>query len=206
MFDQMDILRHSRWIFISTNETGPILAERFIGGHTDNLGPFNKPDYKYGTNYLNLGYLPGGVMGIRAFTQDPAHTMQFDILLNSAWESSTLLQGINSLAQFGALIVITDNADSLRAQNPLPLVVITSAQAAPMLYPYFDSGQVSGIVNGLNGGAVFEQNNAGRPGTARSYWDAYSLGMLLAMSVILGGGLWSAALALRDRAAARGGR
>jgi len=215
MFDQMDILRHSHWIFISTNETGPILAERFITGHTDNLGPLNKPDYQYGIDYLNLGYLPGGVMGIRAFTQDPTHTMKFDTFLNPAW-SSTLLQGIESLSQFGALIVITDNADSarawieqttpLRAANPFPVVVITSAQAAPMIYPYFDSGQVSGIVNGLNGGAVFEQNNAGRPGTARSYWDAYSLGMLLAMSAILGGGLWSSALGLRDRAAARAGR
>ncbi len=215
MFDQMDILRHSHWIFISTNETGPILAERFITGHTDNLGPLNKPDYQYGINYLNLGYLPGGVMGIRAFTQDPTQTMKFDTFLEPAW-SSTLLQGIESLSQFGALIVITDNADSarawieqttaLRAVNPFPVVVITSAQAAPMIYPYFDSGQVSGIVNGLNGGAIFEQNNAGRPGTARSYWDAYSLGMLLAMSVILGGGLWSSALALRDRAAARDGR
>jgi hypothetical protein len=50
---------------------------------------------------------------------------------------------------------------------------------------------------------LFEQNNAGRPGTARAYWDAYSIGMLLAMVLILGGGLLNLALGLRDRAAAR---
>jgi hypothetical protein len=215
MFDQMDILRHTRWVFISTNETGPILAERFITGHIDNSGPFDKPDYKYEINYLNLGYLPGGVMGIRAFAQDPTNTMKFDTALNPAW-SSAPLQGIGSISQFAALIIIVDNADtarawieqttSIRAAAPFPLVVITSAQAAPMIFPYYDSGQVSGIVSGLYGAAVFEQNNAGRPGTARNYWDAYSLGMLLAMSVILGGGLWSGFLGLRDRAAARGGK
>jgi len=215
MFDQMDILRHSRWVFISTNETGPILAERFISGHIDNSGPLDKPDYKYGINYLNLGYLPGGVMGIRAFTQDPTNTMKFDIFLNPAW-SSAPLQGIGSISQFAALIVITDNADSARAwieqttsmreATPFPLVVITSAQAAPMILPYYDSGQVNGIVSGLHDGAVFEQNNAGRPGTARNYWDAYSLGMLLAMSLILSGGLWSVFLSLREQAAARGGK
>jgi hypothetical protein len=72
-----------------------------------------------------------------------------------------------------------------------------------MIQPYYDSGQLNGVVPGLYGGAIFEQYNAGRPGTARSYWDAYSLGMLLAMALVLGGGLWNLALGLRDRAAAR---
>src|SRR5258706_3231403 len=154
-------------------------------------------------------------MGIRAFTQNPVITMPFDISLNSAWVSAPL-QGVTSLSPFAALIVITDNVDTARAwieqtmstrqATPFPLVVVSSAQAAQMIQPYYDSGQVTGIVNGLYGGAIFEQNNAGRPGTARNYWDAYSLGLLLAMSLMLGGGLWSLALGLRDRAAAKGGR
>ena len=84
-----------------------------------------------------------------------------------------------------------------------PIVIISSAQAAPMIQPYFESQQVSGLVGGLYGGAVLEQNNSGGPGTARTYWDAYSIGMLLAMVFILGGGLLSLAFGLRDRAAAR---
>lgn len=207
MFDQMILLRHPRLSFVSTNENGPILAERFISGTLSERG------YQYGNQYLNLGYLPGGVMGIRAFTQNPPQAMPFDISLDLAWTSAPL-QGVSSLSQFAAVIVITDNADSARAwieqsmptRGTSPLVIVASAQAAPMLMPYYDSGQVNGIVNGLYGGALFEQNNAGRPGTARIYWDAYSLGMLLAMSLMLGGGFWSLALGLRDRAAAREGK
>jgi hypothetical protein len=59
------------------------------------------------------------------------------------------------------------------------------------------------LVSGLYGGALFEQNNEGRSDTVRRYWDAYSIGMLLAMVLILGGGLLNLALGLRDRAAAR---
>jgi hypothetical protein len=209
MFDQMMVLRHPRLTFISTNETGAILAEHFLGG------PLAERGYQYGNQYLNLGYLPGGVMGIRAFTQNPVIAMPFDIFLNPAWTSAPL-QGVSSLSQFAALIVITDNADTARAwveqtmstrqAAPFPVVIISSAQASPMIQPYYDSGQVNGIVNGLFGGAIFEQNNANRPGTARNYWDAYSLGMLLAMSLMLGGSLWSVALGLRDRASAGVGK
>jgi hypothetical protein len=207
MFDQMIVLRHPRLAFISTDETGPLMAERFISG------PLAERGYQYGSQYVNLGYLPGGMIGIRSFTQNPVNAMPFDVFLAPAW-ASIPLQGITSFSQFAAFIVITDNADSARAwieqttfaRGSAPLVIISSAQAAPMVQPYYDSGQVNGIVSGLYGGAIFEQNNAGRPGTARRYWDAYSLGMLLTLPLMLGGGLWSLALGLRDRAATRDGR
>jgi hypothetical protein len=112
-----------------------------------------------------------------------------------------------------AMVLVTDNADSARAwieqttssRGSLPMVVITSAQAAPMIQPYFESQQVSGMVAGLYGGAVFEQKETatGTIKIARNYWDAYSFGMLLAMSLVLGGGLWNFVLGLRDRSSAR---
>ena len=213
VFDQMMLLHHPRLTFISTNETGAILAERFISG------PLAGYNYQSGVQYLNLGYLPGGQMGIRAFAENPSVTAPyayaqssnlFNFTPNPAW-SLPPLQGVTSLSQFAALILITDNADSARAwieqtasaRGAIPFVVISSAQAAPMIQPYYASQQVNGLVSGLYGGALFEQNNAGRPGTARTYWDAYSIGMLLAMVLILGGGLLNLALGLSDRTAAR---
>ena len=203
MFDQMIVLRHPHLTFISTNETGAILVERFISG------PLAVHNYQSGIQYLNLGYLPGGQMGIRAFAQNPMVTAPFDMSLSSAWDSIPL-EGISSLSQFAALIVVTDDAEAARtwieqtesARGAIPFVVISSAQAAPMIQPYYESQQISGLVSGLYGGALFEQYNAGRPGSARAYWDAYSLGMLLAMALVLGGGLWNLALGLRERVAA----
>jgi hypothetical protein len=215
----MMLLRHPRLTFISTNETGAIMAERFISG------PLAGYNLQSGVQYLNLGYLPNGQMGIRAFVQDPRAMTEFTIngnpvlfnfSLTPAWASDPW-NGITSLSQFAAIIIITDNVDSARAWieqstsapgviPDIPFVAISSAQAAPMIQPYYASKQINGLVSGLYGGALVEQNNVGRPGTARTYWDAYSIGMLIAVALILGGGLLNLALGFRDRAAARGAK
>ena len=184
MMDLLVLISHPTFTFISTNETGPILAERFIS-QPKFVEHFNNS----GFTYSNRGFLPGGQLGIRAFA----------------------LENFNSDAPFAAMILITDNADAARTwveqtqdvTGAPPIIIVSSAQAAPMIEPYYDSGQVLGIVPGLYGGAVFEQFNQELPGAAKNYWDAYSLGMLLAMSLVLGGAAWSLVLGLRERAAAR---
>jgi hypothetical protein len=214
LFDQMIRLHYPRLIFISTNETGLILAERFISSK-----PLNEIDYKTGSQYLNLGYLPGGGMGIRAFVEDPFATIHYAApqtkdLLNFTPELAKAfppVEGVDSFSQFSALFLLTDDADSARAwieqtgsaRGAMPFVVVSSAQAAPMLQPYYASGQINGLVSGLYDGALFEQNNEGRSDNVRTYWDAYAIGMLLAMVLILGGGLISLALGFRDRTAVR---
>lgn len=203
-FDQMIFYSHPKLTFISTNETGSLLAERFV------TGPLADHYKNSGFTYSNLGYLPGGQLGIRAFAQNPRGTTPFDLYLQPAWTSTP--KELTSLSQlFIAMVLVTDNADAARAwieqtesaRGSLPVVVISSALAAPMIQPYFESQQVRGMVAGLYGGAVFEQNNPGTIKTARTYWDAYSFGMLLAMSLVLGGGMWNLALGLRDRSSAR---
>lgn len=209
MFDHLLLLKHPRLTLIATNETGSMLAERFLAR------PLAEHNYQSGVTYLNLGYLAGGQLGIRAFVQNPTRTAATDITSQSAWNSAAL-QGVTSIHQFAAMILITDNAEaarawieqtqSLRDATPIPFIVISSAQAAPMIEPYFDSGQVTGIVPGLYGGAIFEQYNSGRPGTARVYWDAYSIIMLLSVALLVSGSLWNLLLGLRDRAAAKGAK
>jgi hypothetical protein len=196
-----DMLNNPRLTFLATNETGSTLAERFAAGSLS------------GSTYLNLGYLSGGQLGIRAFVQDPTRIAPVDIHSQPAWISTTL-QGVTAINQFAAIILVTDNAEAariwveqtqgIRSVTPIPFIVVSSAQAAPMIEPYYESGQVSGVVPGLYGGALFEQYNAGLPGTARIYWDAYSIGMLLAVVFLLGGGLWNFVLGLRERSAVKG--
>jgi hypothetical protein len=187
-----NLMRKPSLTVVSTNETGALLAERFASG------PFAGINSDSGISYLNLGYLPGGQMGIREFAQNPSAAMP-------------QLTGFSSFSQFAAFIILTDDPDDARiwieqtssTRGALPIVVISSAQAAPMIEPYFESQQILGLVSGLYGSAVLESNNAGGPGAARTYWDAFSLGMLLSMVFILLGGLVNLALGLRDRAAAR---
>lgn len=73
-----------------------------------------------------------------------------------------------------------------------------SAQAEPIIYPYYASGQVSGLVSGLSGGATYERM-LGQNGFGRKYWDSYSVGLLLAEIMIAIGAMTNLLVALRAR-------
>jgi len=209
LLDRMALLKSPHLTLISTSETGAMLAGHFmqkdpLSGHVGS-----------GLQYVNLGYLPGGQMGIRAFVQTPRSTAPFDVNLTPAWDLPAL-QDVKSFSSFAALIIVTDNADDARAwieqlgaaHISIPVVVVSSAQSAPMIQPYYASGQIQGLVGGLYGGAIFEQKyadqkNNSRPGATRIYWDAYSLGMLLAAALIVFGGLWNMVVRMRESAATR---
>ncbi len=207
LLDHLIVLRHPRLAAISTSPTGAALAERLLSGLLHDL------NYQSGIQYVNLGYLPGGLNGVRAFAQNPVAAAPFtsdSTLLNptSAWQNSPL-QGVTSFSNFAAVIVITDSIEAGRAwieqAGPLrgaaQFVVVSSAQAGPMFQPYFQSGQISGLMTGLYDSSIIEQYNADRPGLARRYWDAYNVGLWLAAGLILIGSLWSLAAGLRARSA-----
>ena len=69
--------------------------------------------------------------------------------------------------------------------------MISSAQSGPMIQPYYQSGQVDGIVTGLDDSAPIEQVNSGRPGIVRRYWDAFGFGLLTATALAILGSIWS---------------
>ena len=201
LLDHMILLRHPRLTFTSTNPEGGLLAERlisdsFLGGH----------QYLPGSQYANLGYLPGGLTGVAAFAQSPGNTQSLDFNHAPAW-SSPVLEGVNRLSDFSTLIILTDSADSARTwieqtgpyRGAAPIVIAASAQAGPMIQPYYDSHQVAGLVTGLSGAAILEQNNASRPGIARAWWDAYSFSLILAGSMIAMGAAWNLFEGYRSR-------
>ncbi|MCZ2128124.1 MAG: hypothetical protein LC099_10175 [Anaerolineales bacterium] len=207
LFDGLLLLKHPRLTFISNREMGAALVERLMNGalafHTKN-----------GATYLNLGYLAGGQAGVRAFAENPRSAAPLDVNGQPAWDAPQL-QDVVALDQFALVVLVADNADSVRvwveqtesARGATPLLVVSSAQAAPLIQPYYESGQVRGIISGVFGGALLERHfSGGRPGIARSYWDAYSVGMLLAAAFLILGGLVNFGLGLRERSAMKEGK
>jgi len=206
LLDHLIVLRHPELTLLSTSPTGAALAERLF------TGPLHDLNYQSGLQYVNLGYLPGGLSGVRAFATDPTTSTLLtadSTVFNStmAWQTQPL-QGVTSLSNFAAIIVITDSIESGRTwieqAGPLrgnaQFVIVSSAQAGPMFQPYYQSGQINGLMTGLYDSAVIEQNNANRPGLARRYWDSYNVGLLLAVVLVFFGSLWSLIAGLRERA------
>ncbi len=199
LVDNLILLRHPRLTLLSTSLNGPALAEHFMATTQ------SQHAYLAGTNYVNLGYLPGGTAGVLGFAEAPRVIMPRSINGTSVW---SLPPGLNikTIADYAAVIVLTDQAETARVwieqagplMNGRPMLMVTSAQAGPMLQPYVLSGQLAGMVSGLAGGASVEQA-AVRPGLSRQYWDAFGLTMLIVVLMIFIGSAWSLVVGMRDR-------
>ena len=186
---------------LSTLPMGASLAENFLAETQA------KYEFQTGVNYRNLGYLAGGTSGILSFISNPRQALAMQENGVSVWEIAPL-DSVQQISDFALVVVLTDDAERGRfwveqAAKPLDaagssLVMAVSAQAEPMLYPYYASGQLDGLVSGLSGGASYEQIQNQR-GLGRKYWDAYGLGLLLAEILIAFGAMINFLAALNAR-------
>ena len=188
-------------VFISSTATGSALADRLVVRVNDDMSG-SAPE-----QYINLGYLTGGPSGITSFVNYPTGTAPKTISGQPAWQLPPLQQ-ISSLSDFAAMVVLTDSSDTgaiwIEQSRPslgqAPLLMALSAQAEPMLQPYYDSGQVQGMVTGLPGGVAYEQSN-GIASIGSSYWDPFSVGFLVADVIVAFGGVAALLLAWQSRRA-----
>ncbi|MEP7134949.1 MAG: hypothetical protein ABI904_08455 [Chloroflexota bacterium] len=201
LLDQMTVLRHPTYSFISTSPNGSALAERLMTNTKINRPGPDGLGYQLGSQYFNLGYLPGGSAGVRGFAEQPKTIMP--------------LVNVNQFSDYAVVIVITDHAESglvwieqlelMKQTNPAlagqPLLMVASSQAGPLLQPYVLSKQVAGMISGLADAARYEFVNNSRPGIARSYWDAFGVGLFMAILAIVLGSLWSLFTTIRARRA-----
>ncbi|MFN8405397.1 MAG: hypothetical protein U0V48_17875, partial [Anaerolineales bacterium] len=150
--------------------------------------------------------------GVREFLESPVTTLPL------AGQPGNFT--VNKFTDYAAVVVLTDHAESgrmwveqLYARNQAdetffavqPVFFAASAQAAPMLLPYYDSQQITGMVSGLSDAARFEFVNNTRPGIARRYWDSFGAGLLTATIAIVLGSLWSLIAGLRARRSGEAG-
>ncbi len=204
LLDQLVLAKAPRLSFLSTSPNSSALADRLLASAN-----ISKPidagglGYLAGQKYSNLGYLPGGSAGILDFMSQPDSFIRANEFK------------VSGFSGYAAVIVLTDNAESGRAwveqlhtakqTNPSlanqSLILVTSAQAGPLLQPYVSSKQVAGMINGLADAARFEFVNNSRPGMARSYWDAFGIGILMAVVLIFAGSVWNLAAGIRARRA-----
>ncbi|MBN2501082.1 MAG: hypothetical protein JXB38_09920, partial [Anaerolineales bacterium] len=185
--------KNAKLAYMSTEPTGSGLARRFFSDtQTDTQHNHAAQLEQFSTD---LGYLAGGTAGLQLLAQNPIGAMP-------ALNTSPNLPGfgtVNDLNYFHMIVVVTDDADTARAWieqvqprlNGTPLHMVVSAQAEPLVSPYFESDpkQIDGLIAGAAGGAVYEQGSSFH--IARKYWNPYSTGVSVALLVIIAGGAYS---------------
>ncbi len=198
--------KNAQMAFISTSPVSAEMGERLLrkGRAFYKKNGQDAPSYQPGKQYLFLGYLPGGAAGVKAFAEQPQRMTGVDSLNGDLWQTDMLRDKVADISGFAAVIVITDDPDNGRLWieqtgarlGNTPMLMITSAQAGPMLQPYAVSGQLSGLVVGLEGGAFYEKRDAqpgdSYPGHIKAlYWDGFGAVLIVALLAIFIGALWS---------------
>lgn len=183
------LTRNVPLVVISTNSIGSAVLDGEI-----REAAISQPGYLLDDQYLNLGYLPGGTLGILSLTRDLQQTLPYTADLQPAWQKP-VFQNIYQTSDFSAVIILTDNADIVKSWveqagtllNAPPILAVVSAQASPMTQPYYDSGQIKGFVAGMNGSLAYEQIMR-RPSSVTADYSSFQISLLLiAVVVFLGG-------------------
>jgi len=152
------------------------------------------PDYPVLEKVVDLGYLPGGAIAVQSLNGEFSKSVPLTAEL-TATSTHALLSSVSSLKDFGAVIVITDDSENARVwieqiQPQIagtPLLMVTSAQAAPLIQPYYQSGQVAGLVSGMPGSLVYERILQ-TPGDATGHLSSLQMLSVLMAGLILVGG------------------
>jgi len=211
------ISKRARIASISTVAQGPVLGDdllRTAFQKASSAQPGLAAEYLLDEQTINLGYLAGGLASLQEFAVRPKQAVQsgFGSGLDgkTAWNEPAL-QGVDQPDDFAMVIVITDNIDTARSWieqvqpfvGSTPMLMITSAQASPMLLPYLQSGQVQGMLSGMSGGMTYEKLAGSSPVTA-SYYNAYQYAMIMGVAFVLLGLVFKILVSLFTRRKAKG--
>lgn len=128
----------------------------------------NGSNWKYGENWVNLGYKIANDPWLRSFSRDIPAAVKED------WKGTPLanipvMKGVQKFgapndekAQVDMMIDITGSATvdawyQYLSPTQAKIGLGCTAVMAPEQYPYLDSGQLSGLLTGMKGAAEYEQ-------------------------------------------------
>lgn len=165
---------------ISSSLSGPVLYRQLFQG----IGAVEEE------TIVDLGYFPIGAYGA------------FDLGMgfSANWMLAGLPESAKNLPEdgFDGILILADTYEGARAWieqltiliPDTPINLLVTDQAMPMLMPYFDSGQIMGMVSGLNGSAILETelSNGSQAGTR---WWAYQVGLFLLIGVMVVGAIYA---------------
>lgn len=140
------VSKDSEISLISSSVSGTILQRQLLGEihalETDSI--------------VDLGYFPIGAYG----------AFGLGMVTSANWQIVGLPESPKSLPDggFDSILILSDTAEGVRTwieqltvlMPDTPINLVVTAQSVPMLVPYFDSGQITGMVSGLNDGVILE--------------------------------------------------
>lgn len=171
--------RGIKWVSVSFTPEGPMMADILIKD-------LESRGFKYGQDFANLGYLAGEENAIRLFALD-CLTISSDVRGNKT-SDLPVMQGIKTVKDFSFVHQFTsdDPAKWIRqVVDPMGIrfAVGIVTVSVPSAMPYYNSGQLKGLLGGLRAAAEYE-TLIEKPGRPVAMMDAQSMAHLLIIGFI----------------------
>jgi hypothetical protein len=165
---------------VSSSVAGPILYQELF----DSVSDIELRDID------DLGYFPLASFGAYVLANQATPGWQFI----GTPETHHALQ----LENFDSMLIFSDTYESagvwieqVHTLSPeIEIYLVLAAQAAPLLTPYYDSGQVSGLIYGFED---FEGigTHQGKTSTGPNRWQAYQAGVIVLIAFLVFGVVFS---------------
>ncbi len=174
-----------RLSLISLTPTGPALAQKFV----------EKQGFQYGEEFVNLGYIPGAEVSLRALGTSIGEIFKYDYLRGEALDSFPAFQGIRSFGDWELVLMLSAQSPALvgwieqiGSTFQVPMAAVVIAGLKPYVEPYFNSGQLKGLLGGVADAAFYDALR-GKPSASTEIISAQSFAVLIALLIILLGAI-----------------
>lgn len=119
---------------------------------------------RYGIDFINLGYQVGQELVIQRMGSSFGAAFPSDSWYGRPIAEYPIMEGINKLSDFDFIYNLsagypgtTEWVQFAVDRFHVPVGAGNTAVQAPLVYPYLDTGQLSGLLGGMKGGAEFEK-------------------------------------------------
>ncbi len=145
---------------------------------------------KYGEDYVNIGYRPGGQVMLLSLGRNFADVVRVDYQ-GTPIDSLPLGRAVKSARDLSMVMTFSAGDPGIlhwiiyfHARYGVPICGATTAIMAPQQYPYLGSGQLTGLLGGLKGAAEYE-TLVNRKGRGLRGMDSQSIVHLLLVGFIV---------------------
>lgn len=152
--------RNINFVTLSTIPQGPGFAQQITDAVAND--PATKNKYRYGQEYLVLGYLPGNEAALRTLTSNFRTLLPLDYVNSKPLDSYTLTShvALTKIEDFGLIIDLSSGEAELRnwieqvaSRTNVPIIAAVPQGLEPLARPYLGvpGAKLTAIVSGTSG-------------------------------------------------------
>lgn len=194
--------KNAKLVFATTWYQAPPLVERYLretidvaiapAGTPGYSGPPDRP-YVRNVDYVNLGFRDGKGAIIQAFGSNLRLAFDGRADDGTPLDEIPMMQGVTKLADFDLVVLVSagfpgakEYVQFVGTRYKLPMIAACTAVSTTDLAPYYQTGQLVGLVGGMAGSAGYE-HLVGKPGAGTAGADVLNAGNIVVILAIVFG-------------------